>query len=169
MAVAVLVLLVGCQAPPAEMTEADRQAIADEIERLTLEQNQYTGREDMEAYMAYWSPSADDYFVTEPAVFAHGIRIIPTLQSMREFFDPSGWNRQSTNLMLRSSSVAVLSPEIAVQVRDEPWSVTNMEGETGPTYPSSVTVVWVKEDGAWKIMHAHQTWTNTPIEEETEG
>lgn len=171
-AVVVLLLIAACQAPPPpepEFTDADRQAIASEIERLSGEMLELTGPEDFEAQLAYWSPSAESYFVTEPALLAQGVRIITTMQSLREFFDPAGWNRQSTNFTVLATRVAVPSPVNAVQVLEGHYSVTNMEGETGPEYPWSATAVWVKEDGGWKLLHFHQSWTNTPIESETEG
>jgi ketosteroid isomerase-like protein len=169
-AVAVLVLVSACQAPPPpEMTGADRQAIAAEIERLSAESLGSGSPDEMETFLAYWSESADSYFVTEPALFAQGVRVITTMQALREFFDPAGWNRQSTNISWQSSRVAVLSPEYAVQVGELHFSITDLEGETGSTFPMSSTTVWVMEGGAWKIMHHHQSWTNDPIGEEIEG
>jgi ketosteroid isomerase-like protein len=171
-AAAVLLMVSACQAPPPtepEFTQADRQVIAAEIERLSAESLRSGKPEEMAAFLDYWSESADSYFVTEPALFAQGVRVITTMQALREFFDPARWNRQSTNMSWQSSRVAVLSPEYAVQVGELHFSVTNLEGETGSTFPMSSTTVWVKEDGAWKIMHHHQSWTTDPIEDETEG
>jgi ketosteroid isomerase-like protein len=170
-AMAVLLLLSACQAPPPEpeFTDAERQAIVTEIERLSLEMNELGRPEDQEAWMAFWSASADSYYVDEPGVFVQGVRILHDMEAFREFFDPSGWNRQSTNFTQESSGVAVLSPELAVQVTGGSYSVTNLEGETGPSYPLTGTTVWVREAGAWKIIHHHQSWSTTPIEEGSEG
>jgi hypothetical protein len=155
--------------PEPEFTQADRQAIAAEIERLSSEMNQLSRPEDQAAWLTYWSDSADSYFVAEPAVFAQGVRILTTMDSFREFFDPSQWNRRSTNFTTEPSHIAVLSPDVAIQVTGGYFSITNMEGETGPNYPISLTTVWVREGDAWKIIHNHQSWTNTPIEAEPEG
>ena len=170
--VSVLCLLAACQAPPPpepEFTEADQQGIASEIERLSGEMLELTGPEDMEAHLAYWSSSAESYFVNEPALFAQGVRVIVTMEALRDFFDPSAWNRQRTNFTVLASSVAVPSPVSAIQVMEGHFSVTDVEGETGPEYPWSATAAWVKEDGAWKLLHFHQSWTDTPMESETEG
>jgi ketosteroid isomerase-like protein len=171
-AFACLLLVAACQAPPPpepEFTDADRQAIATELERLNGEFLKLNRPEDTDASFAMWSPVADSYFVTEPALFAQSFRIIAGMQDLREFFDPSNWNRQSTNITALSTSVAVLSPESAVHVTAGHYSITNMEGETGPEYPMSMTGVWVKEDGGWKLVHWHQSWSTTPIESGTEG
>ncbi len=171
-ALAVLLFVSACQAPPPaepEFTQADRQAIVAEIDRLSAEMNQAGRPEDSEAMLAFWSESADSYFVTEPGLYVHGIRVITTTQALREFFDPARWNRQSTNFFMQSSRVAVLSPEYAVQVAEYHWSITNIEGVTGSTFPMSSTLVWVKEEEGWKILHQHSSWTTDPIEEGTEG
>jgi ketosteroid isomerase-like protein len=152
-----------------EMTDADRQAIAAEIERLNAEFMERGRPEDADANFAMWSANAESYFVGEPALFSQGYNIVPTMEDLRAFFDPSGWNRQSTNITALSTSVAVLSPESAVHVTEGHFSITNMEGETGPERTMTMTGVWVKEDGAWKVVHWHQSWNRDPIEEETEG
>lgn len=171
-AFALLSLVAACQAAPPpepELTDADRQAIAAEIEGLGEEMMSLNRPEDFNAQMAFWSPDAESYFVREPALFAQGVRIIDTMEALRQFFDPSGWNRQSTDFTVASTAVAVLSPVNAVQVTEGSFHVTNMDGESGPEYPWSSTTVWVKEGGAWKILHYHQSWTTTPIEGESEG
>lgn len=170
--VAVFALAWSCQAPPPpepEFTEADRQAIAAEIERLNGEFMERGRPEDAEANFAMWSPNADSYFVSEPALFSQSYNIISTLADVREFFDPSNWNRQSTNITATSTSVAVLSPESAVHVSEGHFSITNAEGETGPERLMTMTGVWVKEDGAWKVVHWHQSWNRDPIQGEGEG
>jgi len=169
-AVTVFSLFAACQAPPPsepELTDEDRQEIASEIERLSGEMLELTRPEDMEAHLAFWSPSAESYFVGEPALFAQGVRVIRTMQGLRDFFDPSAWNRQRTNFTILASRVALPSPVSALQVMEGHFSATNLEGETGPEYPWSATATWVKEDGTWKLLHFHQSWTDTPMESET--
>jgi hypothetical protein len=171
-ALSALLLFVACQAPPPpepEFTDADRQAIAAEIERLTLEMNQLGRTEDMQEFFNYLSPSADSYFAGEPAILAFGTTVYPSMQAVREFMDPSNWSRQSTNYTLESSKVAVLSPEHAVQVTEQFYTVTNAEGVTGSRMREVATKVWSKEEGQWKMIHMHLSWTTAPVEGEAEG
>jgi uncharacterized protein (TIGR02246 family) len=152
-----------------EMTDADRLSIAAEIESLTREMTKSGRPDDFEDWLAFYSDSPESYFTDEPVLFVQGTFVAPTMQALRGFLDPSRWNRQSTNFTLQSSRVAVLSPDNAVQVAELHFSITNMDGETGPSYLQVATNVWVKEDGGWKIMHHHNSWDTTPIEEGTEG
>lgn len=171
-ALAGLVLLSSCQAPPPpepEFTDADRQAIAAEIERLTLEMNQLGRTEDMQEFFTYLSPSADSYFAGDPAILAFGTTVYPSLQDVREFMDPSRWSRQSTNYTLHSSKVAVLSPDHALQVTEQFYTVTNAEGVTGSRMREVATKGWVREEGGWKLIHIHLTWASAPVEGEPEG
>jgi ketosteroid isomerase-like protein len=172
LAIVVLLLFAACQAPPPpepEFTDADREAIAAEIEGLSAEILALNRPEDADANLAMWSPNADSYYVTEPVLFFQSYVPVSSLEDLREFFDPSRWNRQSTNITATRTSVAVLTPESAVSVAEGHFSVTSIEGETGPEYAMTMTGVWVKEDGAWKIVHWHQSWNRNPIESETEG
>ena len=171
-AVSCLILLAACQAPPPpepEFTEADRQAIADEVLRLTQETYELGRPEDFETSMAYWAEGTDAFFVGEPAVFAQGVRVINSKEDMVRFFGGFVGTRTSTNFDPQASYAAVLSPDVAVTVTEQHWNITDTLGVTGSTFPLSSTTVWVKEDGAWKIMHHHQSWTNNAIEEEGEG
>jgi len=171
MAVLALSLFAACQAPPPpepEFTDADRQAIAEEVGSLTQESYALGRPEDQDASMAYWAEGAEVFFVGEPAVFAQGVRIINTTDDMLEFF--GGFEgRTSTNFDPQASYVAVLSPEVALVVTEQHWNITDTLGVTGSTFPLSSTTVWVKENGAWKMMHHHQSWTTNPVEEEGEN
>ncbi len=172
LSIAVLMIVAACQtAPPPEpeFTDADRQAIAAEIERLTLEMNQLSTPEELGDYLSYMSVSADSYFTGEPAVMAFAATLYPSMQSVREFLDPSRWNRQSTNYTLESSNVAVLSPEHAVQVTKQFYTITNSAGVTGRRLREVATRVWVKEDVGWKMIHFHNSWISDPVEAEAEG
>jgi hypothetical protein len=64
--------------------------------------------------------------------------------------------------------IAVMSRDHVVYVTEGSYSITNLEGETGPEYPWTSTAVWVNKEGEWKILHYHQSWSNTPIKTEGE-
>jgi hypothetical protein len=55
----------------------------------------------------------------------------------------------------KQQHVTVLSPETALLVSDGESVVTTDSGSF--TQPFVQTTVWVLRDGAWKILHAHQS------------
>ena len=163
-ALAVLLLVAACQAPPAEMTVGERQAIADELHQLNLQLNRLGETNDLEGMLEYWVADPSAYFVGDPASFLQGVRLLHSKAEIQEFFGPMQRARSSTNLSVLNDHVAVLSPTLAIQVLEQKYSVTDTLGNTGPEYPETATTVWVKEDGAWKMLHFHQSWSTTPIE-----
>jgi hypothetical protein len=54
-------------------------------------------RGDAEALLAYWSPSADSLFVTEPAVLAQGTMVIHGIENLRRWLDASRTRIRSVN------------------------------------------------------------------------
>lgn len=166
--VAVIALLYVATVPnasPPEMTQAEREAIAEELHQLNLQLNQLGEANDVEGMMEHWVADPSAYFVGEPASFLQSIRLLNTKDDIRAFFTPMTQTRASTNFTVLSDHVAVLSPTLAVQVLEQKYSITDTLGNTGPEFPETATTVWVKEDGAWKMLHFHQSWSNTPIEE----
>ena len=125
--------------------------------------------ERFEEMMAFWADGAEGFFVGEPALFNQGVRVISTMEDMLSFSEGFVGGRTRTNFFPQENYVAVYSPTLAVQVTQQHFSVTNNDGETGSTFPMSSTTLWVLEEGAWKIAHHHQSWTNDPVEEEEEG
>jgi ketosteroid isomerase-like protein len=116
-----------------------------------------------------WSTDAESYYMMEPALLSQGYSIVSGMEELQRFFEPSNWNRQSTNISTSMRTVAVLSPESAVHVADGRFSITSIEGETGPERVMTMTSVWAKEDDGWKVVHWHQSWNRDPIEPEAEG
>ena len=162
-----LLMSLGCQAPPEaepEFTDADRQAIVDEINRLTAEVNALGEPEQFEEFMAYWAQGAENLFLGEPALWVQGVGIVPTFDALASWAEGFVGARQSTNFFIQDGHVAVLSPTAAMHVGRYHWNITGNDGGIGPTYPLASTTVWVKEDGAWKIAHYHQSWTFDTIQ-----
>ena len=169
LAAAFLFLVVACQTPPQpepEFTDADRQAIVDEITRRGVEFNAIGEPERWEEGLSFWADGAEALFVGDPALFVQGVRVVSTKEDMIEFSRGFVGSRRSTNFDLQESYVAVLSPSLALQITEQHWNITNNEGETGSTFPLTNTTLWVNENGEWKVAHYHQSWTTTPVDEE---
>ena len=173
-----VILIVACQ--PAEetetvetpgLTDVQRQEIAAEIRQIEQElfdMNTLLDEENYNKGMSYWADSDTPEWMGNPAIFVNRTKIITTNEALDEYFRPSIGTRGGTNFTLGTDSVAVLSPDLAIHVYDAKYSITNLEGETGPEYPMAATAVFVKKDGEWKILHYHQSWSSTPVEAEKE-
>lgn len=166
LAAVLLFPLASCAPPPEpEFTDADKQAIVAEIEGLLDEINAGGAEGDFQRIMVHYSSQSALHFVGEPALFVHGMRILPDRDATEEFFGPMMDSRTAQKNTVMDSRIAVLSRDHALQVTRIHYSIVNSEGVEGPTYPLVATTMWAKEDGVWKIMHFNQTWDTTPLEE----
>jgi hypothetical protein len=157
-------LIVGCQAGPAPLTEADREAIRSEIEGRNRALLDLVGNSsDAETMRPFYVSDPSRYFVGEPAVFAQSIRLLSTPDDVVEFFRPMAANRQGTPMEVQNSHVAVLSRDIALHVTFNHWAIIDNEGVRGETFPAAITNLWVRDGDEWKMLHTHQSWSNEPV------
>jgi len=153
------VLLLACQTSErAELTDAQRQEVADVIKQKTQEMLSLTKSEDFDKGMAFWNEDGDPSWVGNSGVMVHMTEILPTKESIETSFRPMTQSRTSTNYKINHEYVAVLSLTHAVHVYEGTFSVTDNDGNTGEEYPITATTVWILKDGEWKILHFHQSW-----------
>jgi ketosteroid isomerase-like protein len=150
------------------MTDADREAIAEAIRQTNAEMLRAGEAIDFEAMMAYWARDPLEYFVGREAMMVNRLRILPTREVIEETYRPVLQGGRGTRYTVMDEYVAVLSPELAVHVAETHYSVADTLGDYGPEYPMTSSTVWVLEDGAWKILHYHQSWSaDQPVSEES--
>jgi len=151
-----------------ELTDAQRQEIADIIKSRNQELTDLDWKNEYEKGKSFWVDDKDASWMGNPGLFVQGIRILPDWEAMDALFDPMNERRSSTNFTINKAYISVLTDKQAVYVVEGKFSVTNLEGETGPEYPWTATSVWINQSSEWKILHYHQSWSDTPIKTEEE-
>lgn len=172
-----IILTIACQPTETpELTQAQRLEIADSVRQKNQEMMEIAALSNEESFnkgMAYWVESSDELWMGNPGIFVNRTEIIPTKEGIIEDYKPMIGTRARTNYTIGNEYFAVLSADHVVHVYEAKYSITDLEGETGPEYPMTATAVWVKRDGDWKILHYHQSWRTdieeTEAEEKTEN
>lgn len=155
----VLLLVAACQAPPSEMTEAERAAIASEIRELSRAAFEpFAEPQDVEEALSFYVRDASDYFVGDAVVGVFNLAMDEGSEDFREGMRNLVNNRLGTSVDFKEDRIAVLSRDHVVQVLSADYAVKNLEGVTRSGYQMVQTQVWVREDGAWKILHFHQSF-----------
>jgi len=165
-AVAALFFTSACQAaPPPEpdFTAADRQAVAEEVKQASEAWIAAWARNDIDAAMAALVHDLAAYFVGDPGIFLNNLAFVPDAAGVEAGFASAREARSSTGIFPSEESIAVLSRDHAVQVWVAEWNVTDAQGVTTPNYPLTATLVWVRQEGTWRIVHWHQTWNQNPV------
>lgn len=167
-----VVLIIACQPTETpELTEAQRQVIVDEIKQKTQEIFDLallSNEENFNKLMTYWVESNDELWMGNPGLFVNRTEIVPTKEAFVEYWKPSIGSRLRTNYKIGKEYFAVLSADHVVHAYEAKYSITNLQGETGPEYPMAVTAVWINKNGDWKILHYHQSWRTDIQETQTE-
>lgn len=156
LAVAVLMIVSACQAPPAEMTPEQvaqiEEAVLAQANALIETQNAF----DAEGFLAQFSTDELDWYNQDVhhTSFQDLAGVLENFFTGLDAFD-SGW---------KNVSVEVLSETTAL-CRGEWWGVQT-RGEVASRYES---VFWtslheVQTDGSWKITTVHQSWAD-PVTE----
>ena len=165
-----LILLAACQAAPPEpeFTDADRQAIASEIERLSSEMWALGEPEQFPEMLSFWANEPERFFVGDPAVFVQQMNILPDMDRLRSFGRDSWGPEPAPTSSRRPATWRSCHPR---SPSGEPDALEHhgQRRETGPTYPMAATTLWVLEDGSWKVAHHNQGWTFDAVEGEGEG
>lgn len=157
-AVAVLTFVAACQAPPAELTDAERGAIASEIRELSRAAFEpFAEPQNVEEALSFYVRDASDYFVGDPVVGVFNLNMDEGSEDFREGMRNLVNNRLGTSVEFKEDRIAVLSRDHAVQVLSADYAIKNLEGVTRSGYQMVQTQIWVREDGSWKILHFHQS------------
>jgi len=146
------------------MTQAEREAIASEIRTLSREAFEpFAQPQDVETALSFYVRDAADYFVQDPVVGVFNLSMDEGSEDFREGIRNLVHNRLGTSVEFKDDRIAVLSRDHVVQVLSADYAVTNLDGVTRTGYQMVQTQVWVREEGAWKILHFHQSF-RAPVE-----
>ena len=167
-AFAFLLLVTACQTVPPEAPPLDREAIAAEVQQAFDAWLASGPTNDLEVGTSFFMDDVAPHYIGDPVLFINRLSVYPTKARVLEVFEPSMASRSGTHYTQESSSFVVLSADAVVQAYQGTYHVTNLEGEDGPEYPQTASVLWVRHEGEWKILHYHQSWS-TDVQEEAEG
>jgi uncharacterized protein (TIGR02246 family) len=89
--------------------------------------------------------------------FLTGDVILSGLEPIRERFQATYAGLQRQDQTLIEKQIRVLSPTVAIAFAVAEGTYTDKAGWTSEPVGIGTTIVFVKEDGAWRIRHAHQS------------
>jgi len=153
-----LILLGACvSAKSPTMSDAERRVVAEEIHQQTLGWMRADSLGDMAASLSFFVEDSEALWVSGPALFLAGRVLHPTKASVGEWFSAFFTDGRAMRWSLGDETVAVISPDYAIQVFEGTYSIVDGLGNVGPAVPATVTTAWVRRNGAWRILHCHQT------------
>jgi len=160
-AVSLAFLANACQPAAMEPTEEQKAAIADTIRQLSAEMWATLDPVDFDDMMRYMHPDPESYFVGESAQWVNMLTVYANPSQVREVWEPIMARRRTQETVPSKEYVAVLSENLALNVTEGTYTITDTLGTTTEPNRFSATVVWVRRDAEWKMLHVHQSWRAT--------
>ena len=151
---------VACQPKQNELTELQRQEIADKIKQLNKEMWTHWDQNDPELFIPYYSDSEANPWVGDSVMVINRLNILASSYEDVEKIITDILSRRSTqHTKIKKEYVAVLSAKHCLHVCEADFSITNEEGNESPVRPAIYTSVWSNEDGEWKILYQNFSWS----------
>jgi uncharacterized protein (TIGR02246 family) len=142
-----LVLLAACQPTSVDLTEDQRLALVDTILQVQIDLVAAAEAVDAEAVLSFFAP--DVGLVMDGRVVGYA----SLSQLLRQSYGQMG--RQTVEW--HPAEVSVLSPDAVALTLGGVVTVIGMEGDTVSSGPVAWTEVFVRRNGGWKLLHAHQS------------
>ena len=145
-----LTVLPACQAATYTVTEQWKAEIAAEVDVLHAQLWDALQTADFDRVMSYLHNSQETAWGYE------GLAIFGW-DAMYETFAPAFAAIEGQNANITESRTTEVSADIAYVIDKGSLSVTDSAGVTGPGLPFTLTVLWVRHDGGWKVQFGHES------------
>ncbi len=141
--------LLGC-APQQSLSESEIETLKAEVLQATIARNSAYEAADADLAFSYFSRAPG----TIEAVDGNYRNITnETLEGMKTFYD--GVERGKIDI--GTPQIEILGSESAMVFIEGTWSFIMKKTEQEIGSPFVMTLVWLKEDGAWKVFHKHES------------
>ena len=143
-------LAAACQPAPAELTDAERSAIVEEITSVLDSFWDSWRAADYTQGMSFYLDSPETAFTS------HGLTLVG-FATINETFRPVFEDVERQEMDLDKTLINVLSRDVVHVTESGSYTQTDNEGARGRTAPFSFSATWVLRDGEWKIVTCHQS------------
>lgn len=146
---ALAVILSACQSTSQELTEQQKANLAAEVDAVASSWWAAWAAVDLETGMSFVSHAPEASF-TNNEITLYGVDAIRA--------DWTNWESglREQDIDFTDSYTIVLSPNIAYTIRKYAVVATRADGSITPELTGVETLVWVKENGDWKMRHGHE-------------
>lgn len=149
-----LTVFAACQPATTELTDEMKAEIAAEVELIHAQMWDAWREVDVEKGMSY--------FYNSPTLTIAGEGELTTgFDTLRDIVHPSHAHMASQRITITESQTTVFALNVVSIVDKLTNVVTDTLGVTGTEAAYANSVIWVRQDGEWKIHFVHQSSPNT--------
>jgi len=155
-----LAFLAACQPATTELTEEQKAAIADTVAKLVDDEwIAATDPVDFDKLMSFMHDS-------DEATMAFNGGTLHSYATLESVFGEHFATISREPSTITDSKTVVLAPDVVYVVRAGTFVSIDTAGDSGPLTPFTQTLVWVRRNGAWKVLYGHVSH-GAPLAEDT--
>ena len=132
------------------LSDAEIAQLKTEVMQATIARNSALEAGDADLAFSYFSHSPG---ALEASSGSYHKITDKTLEGMREFYGAMNPGRIDIGI----PQIRILGPESAIVFVDGTWSFVSKKTQEEFGGPFIMTLVWVKEDGVWRVFHKHES------------
>jgi len=143
-------VLASCQPATTELTVQQKGEMAAEVELV------------LDSFWDAWRAADVDrgmsYYLNSPEmIWASGDQVVRGWTAVNDIAQAADIASQA--IILTESHTTVVALGVVHVMQRGSYSVTTLDGTTGPAFPCTVSSVWVRSDGEWKAQFVHVAQT----------
>jgi ketosteroid isomerase-like protein len=142
--------IVACQPATTELTEAQKAAIAAEVDAVAADWWAAWAAAEFDRGMSFIDAGPDAAWTWDEGT-------VYTRAEMDRTWRPDFAQTERQDLTFGDARTIVLAPDIAYTIRAVTGVATYTTGNTRPPLSTIETVVWIKRDGEWKVLAGHES------------
>jgi len=143
----------GCS-PQQSLSESELEILKAEVLQATIARNSAVNAADVDLIFSLYSQAPG---VIEAGGGYYDPITNATLEGLKEYYD----GVENLKIDYGTPTIKILGPESAMVFLDGTWTSTVKESQEETGGPFIMTLIWIKEDGMWKVFHRHES---TPAE-----
>ena len=144
-----VLILNACAPPTATLSDSHRAAMADSVSVAVA------------GFWDAWSAADVDrgmsFLADDATVATSGAAVLAGRSTIDDRWRPMFETVASQVIDFEISNVTVVSPDVVTVHQRGSFLVTDTAGEQGPSKVFAYTSVWIRRDGAWKLISGHRS------------
>ncbi|MDP4223800.1 MAG: nuclear transport factor 2 family protein [Bacteroidota bacterium] len=144
------------------LTDAQKASIVSEVQaaskKFWIDNNRSYNGESLKESMAYIDENNDRLWQTGPATISLNTTLVKSRADWENIWGQIIDSRSSTNITIPEDYFAVISDACVLEVNKGEFTITEKGGNTIGPMTMVNTILWIKRDGKWKILHCHESY-----------
>jgi hypothetical protein len=158
-----LVFALGCQTN-LKLSNQQKDSISQDVQETSQQfwalYNRTYDSGSLPKLLSFFDENCIQIWQTEPAAVIFNVTMVKTPADLEKVWKEMLELRSSTNVTMLDDYFTVLSKDKVLEVNEGDFTITGKDGKTFGPYRMVNSIIWGNNNGAWKMLHFHESWKN---------